>query len=298
MRRIATAVALVTEAIALLAMGACAPASPSRFAGPEGAERGPSKTSPKVLTLAMGKEPDAWNTDLVRVTRGGGITFLTLVVHNKLTVEAEAFAYVPQLAVEQISVEKGTWRINPDKTMTTTWRIHQNVKWHDGVPFTSDDLMFTFNVMKDPEVPNTVGAGLRILQAAEQPDPYTFVIHWAGPYVNADQAPWLFPMPKHLLEDAYRRDRASFPSHPWMTTEFVGLGAYRLARWERGSYIEFARFDDYFKGRPPFDTVVMRFMGDENGMIAAVLAGQVDLDRKSTRLNSSHIQKSRMPSSA
>src|SRR5207248_11211846 len=137
------------------------------------------------------KEPDAWNTDLARATRGGGITFLTLIPHNKLTVEGEAFAYVAQLAVEQISVEKGTWRINPDNTMTTIWRIHQNVKWHDGTPFTADDLMFTFDVMKDPDVPNTVAAGVRILQRAEQPDPYTFVIHWEGPYVDADQAPFL-----------------------------------------------------------------------------------------------------------
>jgi peptide/nickel transport system substrate-binding protein len=233
----------------------------------------------------MGKEPDAWNTDLARATRGGGITFLSLIAHNKLTVEGEAFAYVPQLAVEQISVEKGTWRINPDHTMATTWRVHPNVKWHDGVPFTADDLMFTLAVMKDPEVPNTVAAGVKIIEAAELPDPYTFVIHWAGPYVDADQALWLFPMPRHLLEDAYRRDKASFPSHPWMTTEFVGLGAYRLARWERGSHMEFVRFDDYFRGRPPFDSVVMRFMGDENGMVAGVLAGQIDFIPPTVNIN-------------
>jgi peptide/nickel transport system substrate-binding protein len=125
-------------------------------------------------------------------------------------------------------------------------------------------------------VPNTVAAGVKIIESAEQPDPYTFVIYWSGPYVDADQAPWLFPMPRHLLEEAYHRDKASFPSHPWMTTEFVGLGPYRLVHWEHGTSMEFTRFDAYFQGRPPFDSVVMRFMGDENAMVAALLAGQVD----------------------
>jgi peptide/nickel transport system substrate-binding protein len=173
-------------------------------------------------------------------------------------------------------VEKGTWRINPDNTMTTTWRIHQNVKWHDGAPFTSDDLMFTFTVMTDREVPNIVGE-TRIMQRAVQPDPYSLEIHWSGPYVRANEAPWLFPMPRHILEDTYRRDKASLPDHPWLTSEFVGVGPYRLARWERGSHMEFTRFDEYFRGRPPLDRVVMRFIPDPNTLVAALLAGDIDV---------------------
>jgi peptide/nickel transport system substrate-binding protein len=229
-----------------------------------------------VLTLAIGKELEAWNTDLVRVTKGGGISFLTLIAHQRLVADDADFKWWPQLATEHISVEKGTWRINADNTMTTTWRIHENVKWHDGAPFTSDDLMFTFTVMTDREVPNIVGES-RIMQRALAPDPYTFEIYWSGPYVRANEAPWLFPMPKHILEDTYQHDKASLPGHPWLTTEFVGVGPYRLARWEQGSHMEFARFDDYFRGRPPLDRVVMRFITDPNTMVAALLAEDIDV---------------------
>ncbi|MBM2811931.1 MAG: hypothetical protein HW416_2690, partial [Chloroflexi bacterium] len=144
-------------------------------------------------------------------------------------------------------------------------------------PSSSDDLLFTFTVMKDPEVPNAGGAALRVMQSASTPDPQTFVINWAAPYTDANQAPWLTPMPRHLLEEAYLRDRANLPSHPWMTTDFVGLGPYRVARWERGAFLEFTRFDDYFKGRPRLDGIIVKFIADENIMIATILAGELDL---------------------
>ncbi|MBM2812569.1 MAG: hypothetical protein HW416_3328 [Chloroflexi bacterium] len=264
-------------AIVAVFISACAPGPSTTPGQPAGGEQGAQRSSePKVLTVAIVSELEAWNTDLIRASRSGGITLLHHIAHNKLVVETGAFAWVPQLAVEQLSIEKGTWQVNPDKTMVTTWRIHPNVRWHDGAPFTSDDLMFTFNVMKDPEIPNPVTAPLRVMQSATAPDPYTFVINWSAPYVDADQAPWLTIMPRHLMEDAYKNDKAGFLSHPWITTDFVGLGPYRLSKWERGSHMEFTRFDQYFRGRPPLDTVIMRFIPDETVQVAAMLAGSLD----------------------
>ncbi|MBM2843583.1 MAG: hypothetical protein HW404_1420, partial [Anaerolineales bacterium] len=278
MKRIRTRAVLFAQAIVVLAVLACAPASPSGPAGApaSGDGRSPQSAAPKNLTIAIGRELDAWQFDLIRVTRGSGLSFVTRIAQSNLVVEGDNFVWEPVLATEQLSFERGTWRINTDGTMVTTWRIHPNIKWHDGRPFTSDDLMFTFGVMTDREVPNSSGAALRIMESAEAPDPYTFVINWAGPYVDADQAPWLFPMPRHLLDDSYKRDKPNFPNHPWMTTDFVGLGPYRFTRWEPGSHLEFERFADYFKGRPAFDTVIVRFILDENTMIASMLAGQVD----------------------
>lgn len=279
MKRLRMSRVSLTAVVAILLVGACAPGpsttGPGQPAG--GGQPARQPAAPKVLTLAITRELDVWNTDLTRVTRGGGISLLTSVAHNSLVVETDTFSWVPELAVEQLSVEKGTWRLNPDNSMVTTWRIHENVRWHDGAPFTSDDLMFTFNVMKDPEVPNSVAAAVRIMQSASAPDPYTFVINWGAPYVDADQAPWLTIMPRHLLEAEYRSDKAGFPAHPWMSSEFIGLGPYRLSKWEKGSHMELTRFDQYFRGRPPLDTVVVRFIPDENVRVAGILAGSLDL---------------------
>jgi peptide/nickel transport system substrate-binding protein len=65
--------------------------------------------------------------------------------------------------------------------------------------------------------------------------------------------------------------------HFYFTTEFVGVGPYRLARWERGAHIEFARFADYYRGVPPFSKVVLRFIEDANAMVAAMLAEEMDV---------------------
>ena len=54
--------------------------------------------------------------------------------------------YQPQLAVKIPSIEKGSWKLNSDGTMDTTWKLRPNVKWHDGMPFTSADLVFTYQV--------------------------------------------------------------------------------------------------------------------------------------------------------
>jgi peptide/nickel transport system substrate-binding protein len=161
--------------------------------------------------------------------------------------------------------------------MDTTWRLRPNITWHDGQPFTSDDLLFSFHVYKDPDVPTAIGAALGLMESVEAPDPLTFVVHWSSPYVRADEAPGLIPMARHLLEETYQRDKPGFPSSPRFGTEFIGLGPYRLASWEGGIQMDFGRFDDYFLGRPPLDRVVVRFLADANTMVANVLSGAVDV---------------------
>src|SRR5205814_1800095 len=139
--------------------------------------------------------------------------------------------------------------VNLDGTMDTTFHLRPNINWHDGVAFTADDLMFSFAILQDPDLPTT-GSQRRFMESASAPDPRTFVIHWSGTYVDAPQGAIGVIRPKHILEDLYRRDKEAFTNSPWFTTEFVGLGPYKLASWELGSHIDLARFEDYYQGRP------------------------------------------------
>jgi peptide/nickel transport system substrate-binding protein len=75
----------------------------------------------------------------------------------------------------------------------------------------------------------------------------------------------------------YNTDKDAFVNNPRFTTEFVGLGPYQLVRWEPGSHLEMARFDSYFKGRPPLDRVIVRFIRDANALLANALAESVDV---------------------
>ncbi len=258
----------------------CAPQRPSGVVGGGSASSqttGEASRAPKILKIAIQGELKGFIQDLTLDGGSGGVVQPRPIAHNVLTRENNTGAMFPQLAAEQISVERGTWRTNPDGTMETVWRIHPNVKWHDGVPFTSEDLLFSFTVFTDPEIPNQVGPAARRMSSATAPDPYTLVVHWSQIDVTADRAPGLEPLPRHLLEETYRTDKANFLNSPRLSTSFVGLGPYKLQAWEPGSHLQFTRFDDYWQGRPPLDQVIVQFIGDPNTMVANVLAEAVDV---------------------
>src|SRR5207249_9072286 len=123
----------------------------------------------------------------------------------------------------------------------------------------------------------SIGGPLARMASATAPDPLTFSVHWSSIYVRANEAPGLIPIPRHLLEELYRADKANLANSPRFTTEVIGLGPYRLVNWQHDVHMEFTRFDDYFRGRPPFDTVTVRFMGDTNTLVANILAEAIDM---------------------
>jgi peptide/nickel transport system substrate-binding protein len=249
-----------------------------------GAAPGPERSQPAqiperpTLRIAVQREPSLFNNVLPTAAESsGGLRIVKQIPHNQLVVLNDRGVWIPQLAAEQLSVQQGTWRVNADGTMDTIWKLRPNVKWHDGVPFTADDLMFSFTVYKDRDLPNSVGASLRLMDSVSAPDPRTFVVHWSAPYAFADQEPAIDPLPRHRLEELYLTDKAQLRNSPLLREGFVGLGAYQLASWEQGSHLEFVPFDDYYLGPPPLGRLVVRIITDLNTMVANILAGTLDV---------------------
>jgi peptide/nickel transport system substrate-binding protein len=174
--------------------------------------------------------------------------------------------------VEVPSITGGAWQVSADATMEVTWKVRTNARWHDGTPLTSGDLVFAFTVYKDRDMAHPYVSQMRLMDSAVAPDPQTLVVRWRAIYVQADEAPGLVPLPRHLLEGLYQSDKEAFVASTRFTDEFIGLGPYRMVRWERGSHAELSRFDDYFLGRPPLDAMVVRYVGDPNIMAANILA--------------------------
>ncbi len=259
--------------LVVLSSGCVQPGQPGASSDAQSAQA-PAR---KVLTIAEKREPDILTgyPSAGASRRGAGIE--VDIAHNQLVVSNDDNAWVPQLAAEQISIERGTWRVNDDGTMETTWKLRPNVKWHDGAPFSSADLLFTFAVSKDPALPNRWGRALEAMESANAPDPLTFVVRWSKTYVPADEAPALGPLPRHLAEDLYRADKERFLHTPPLTSDFIGLGPYRLVRYEQGSHSEYAPFEGYYLGRPLLDSVVVRYVFDANAMLANILSGTVDI---------------------
>ncbi len=105
--------------------------------------RGPA--NPESYDWPIQREPSLFYPDLAPTLSSADIP---PIAHNALMVQNERGRWVPQLAAEPLSIENGTWRVRDDGGMETIWRIRSGVRWHDGVPFTSADLLFSFATAK------------------------------------------------------------------------------------------------------------------------------------------------------
>lgn len=160
------------------------------------------------------------------------------------------------------------WDASPDgRKITFNLR---KAKWHDGKPFTSADVKFTFEQVLPKLNPNR--SIFEMITRVDAPDAQTVVIERSQPFVmfyfdifNASI------LPRHIYEGT---DVAKNPAN----LRPVGTGPFRLKDWVKGSHIELVRFDEYFKpGMPYLDRVVFKFVPDVNTAIAAMEAGEVDL---------------------
>ena len=254
---------------------ACAPAAPtSSVVGQERAESRPTRT----LSVLVRNEPLDLTDSL-----SSRANFAVAMFGSSLVKRDGGVAYPVLSSVPELNTD--TWRVSPDGRMETTYHLKPGLVWHDGQPLTAEDLVFGRQVTAA-----RVQYGLSITSIGEYraidevlaTAPDVAVIRWRQPYTDA-ASPSLKPLPKHLLESALERaasDPQALGSHPYWTNEFIGLGPYRLSRWERGAFLEGSAFDQYVLGRPKIDRIVLSWSGDPNVTVSRLLSkdGHITLD--------------------
>jgi peptide/nickel transport system substrate-binding protein len=158
---------------------------------------------------------------------------------------------------------------------TLTYHLRRGVKWQDGAPFTSRDVVFTFDEIRDPHVPYAIGTWYSIIERIEAPDPYTIVIHLKR--ASADATSELFVngefggiVPEHLLRGVADVRSAPFNAAP------VGTGPYMVENWERGYSLDLRANPGYFRGAPHIDTIHIVFLGDQNTIALQKHTGELD----------------------
>jgi peptide/nickel transport system substrate-binding protein len=228
----------------------------------------------------MGEPASLSSRISVGVANVPGVDVLEELVNNGMVTVDNHGNWLARLAEAVPSVENSLWRVFPDGRMETTWRIRENARWHDGVPFTSDDLIFALKVGQDKDLPNFGDVAFASVEGAQAPDPRTLTVNWKQPFIGADTMfshRVAMPLPRHLLERAYEEDKAGFTQLPYWSLEFIGTGPYRVREWAKGSHIMLEANESYALGRPRISEVQIRFIADQNTLIANVLAGAVEL---------------------
>jgi peptide/nickel transport system substrate-binding protein len=163
--------------------------------------------------------------------------------------------------------------------MQTVWKLRPGVKWHDGAPFTAEDVVFGWQVARHPEIPKGGGGTPRELQTIEATDPFTLVMTWSTTYFHPLELSVreLWPYPRHILAEAFEGDKTAFQAHPYFTADYVHLGPYRLVDYGLGEREIFERFDDYYLGSPRISRITIQTIPELNTMLANFLAGTVDI---------------------
>lgn len=161
-----------------------------------------------------------------------------------------------------------SWDVSPDR-LTITFHLRKGVRWHDGVEFTSEDVLFTYRIVTDPKTPTPYGSNYGPVSKVEAPDRYTVKVTYKEPFVPAIEAWGMGIVPKHALEG---KDVSS----PEVNRTSVGTGAYKLKEWVTGQKIELEAFDGYFEGRPGIDRIIARVIPDSATMFLELKFGGID----------------------
>jgi peptide/nickel transport system substrate-binding protein len=180
---------------------------------------------------------------------------------------------IPMLAAEIPDLENGGLAADG---RSVTWKLKPDVKWHDGQPFTADDVVFNWEYASDPATA-TVSIGSYKDITVEKIDPLTVRISFAQPtafWANAFCGPYGMIIPKHLFEP-YKGDKSrEAPTN----LKPVGTGPYRFVAFNPGDIVRGELNPDYhLPNRPFFDTIEMKGGGDAVSAARAVLqTGEYD----------------------
>ena len=179
----------------------------------------------------------------------------------------------PVLAAQVPTLENGG--ISKDG-LTLTYKLRHNVKWHDGAPFTSADVKFSWQAIMNPA--NNVAArrGYDLVRSVDTPDPYTVVFHMKTAFAPAietlfseSDSPYRV-IPKHLLAGYPDLNRVPFNGNP------VGTGPFKFVRWLRGDHIDLVANPTYFLGAPRIRQMTWKIITDTNTQSTQMRDHEVD----------------------
>lgn len=154
--------------------------------------------------------------------------------------------------------------------LTITFHLRHGVRWHDGAPLTSRDVLYTYQVTIDPKTPTAYAEDFKQVKKISAPDPHTVRVTYDSPFAPALASWGMNILPAHLLEG---KDitKSSLARNP------VGTGPYRFKEWVSGQKIVLEANRDYFEGRPYIDRFIYRIIPDSSTMYMELKAGAIDL---------------------
>ena len=162
-----------------------------------------------------------------------------------------------------------SWEISSNG-LVITFHLRKGVQWHDGKPFTSADVLYTYQATIDPKTPTAYAGDFLKVKKVEAPDDYTFRATYDKPFAPALISWSSAILPRHLLAG---KDitQSSLSRHP------IGTGPYKFKEWVAGQKIVLVSNPDYFEGQPYIDGRMTRIIPDTATMFLELRAQNIGM---------------------
>ncbi len=233
-----------------------------------------SETQPAPVAAVSSANPAVATGDsIVEGTIGEASTLIPL-----LATDASSHAVAGQIYNGLVKYDKNlnivgdlakSFTISSDG-LVIIFHLHPGVKWHDGAPLTSRDVLYTYQVTIDPKTPTAYAEDFKQVKNITALDSLTIRVTYDSPFAPALASWGVNILPAHLLEG---KDIATSP----LARKPVGTGPYRFNEWVPGQKIVLEANKEYFEGRPYIDRYIYRIIPDSSTMYMELKAGGIDL---------------------
>lgn len=254
------------DALRLLAIGGAAGlVAPNLLGKPAFAQTPPSNPTGRIV-VGLSQEPTVFNPLMPHIEVDDGVNFSMFdalfridpegVIQPNLAVE------VPTQANGGISADGLTWRI----------RLRDDVRWHDGEPFTADDVKFTLELITKPDFKAWRTAGHSLVRDVTVVSPTE--ITWRMEEAFAPYLSFLtetFIVPKHILEKDADPNNAAFNQAP------IGTGAFKWGQRVAGDRLELVANPDYFGEGPYIEQLIFKYIPDMTVLYTQFRSGDIDV---------------------
>ncbi len=218
------------------------------------------------MILGFSQEPTVFNPHLMHIEVDDGLHFClfdTLFFSKPDGLyEASLCSEVPTVENGGISADGLQWRV----------KLRDGIKWHDGKPFTAEDVKFTLELMVDPGFNAWRRTGFDLVRDISVVSPTELTWRMEKPF-----APFpsilaaTFILPKHGFDGAADKNAAPFNNAP------IGTGPFKLVQRVAGDRIEFTANAEYFGDGPYLDKFIIKYIPDMTVLYTQFQTGDIDV---------------------
>ena len=183
-------------------------------------------------------------------------------IFNSLLKYDENLNYVPDLAE--------SWEISNNQK-TISFKLKKGLRWADGKPLTSADVLFTWKLITNPNTRTPYASDYQLVKKASTPDPLTFKVTYESSYAPAlDTWASLHILPKHILKD-------EDINNTFFSRKPTGSSYYKLDEWISGQQVTLKANDKSVSGTPLIKKLISRIIPDTSSQFLELTADNIDV---------------------